>query len=312
MRKSLSTRRGVLCDLALPAVCLSLIGNTRASASDRPRGSGPITATDGFDKPTFHDDFTGDDPARWMRPDQQNWPPKRGTPGRWAKHFIWGWPWSDSLRDVAARNLRASKEAQCYEDSGVRIGPDGLELVATRGTYNRFRMSWTSGIVAQNPGCAITYGYFQIISKLPVGSGLWPTFWLVGDNPAPEIDIYEVLGRETTKIHCSLHDAEHWSAAVDVPDLTQAYHKVGLLWTPSDLIWYFDDVPVAQTYTPSTASVPMYILANLAVGDAGSWPGPTDASTPSPAIMHVRSISSYALGSWNGTAIPRTPPVPPG
>ena len=312
MQNSLPTRRSVLRDLALPTAYFGLIATTRASASDRPHESGAATGADGFDRPTFHDDFTGDDPARWMRPEQHNWPPKPGTPGRWAKHFIWGWPWSENLSDVAARNLRASREAQCYEDSGVRTGPDGLELVATRGSYNRFRMPWTSGIVAQNPRFAITYGYFQIVLKLPVGNGLWPTFWLVGDSPAPEIDIFEVLGRATTEMHCSLHDGEHWSTVVDVPDMNLGYHKVGLLWTPRDLIWYFDDVQVAQTRTPLTASVPMYILANLAVGDVGSWPGPTDATTPSPAIMRVRSISSYALGSWHGTAIPRSPLVPRG
>lgn len=263
-----------------------------------------------LDAPTFFDDFRAGDVDRWMRPDPDNWPPKPGTSGRWARHFFWGWPWSTSTSDMAARNLRASHEAQCYEDQGVKIGPEGLELIGTRSRSNRFRLPWTSGIVAQNPNLGITYGYFEMVAQLPAGPGLWPTFWLVGAGAAPEIDICEVLGNDTKVLHCSLHYLNTRGASVTVPDVSVTYHKYGLLWTSKDLTWYFDDKPVARRRTPPTASVPMYMLVNLAIGGVGSWPGPTGADTPSPAIMRVKSISSYKLGSWGGKPIPATPQVP--
>jgi len=57
-----------------------------------------------------------------------------------------------------------------------------------------------------------TYGRFESRIKIPFGQGLWPAFWMLGDNihavgwPAcGEIDIMENIGKEPSMNHGSIH-----------------------------------------------------------------------------------------------------------
>lgn len=59
---------------------------------------------------------------------------------------------------------------------------------------------------------SILYGKFEMRAKLPQGQGIWPAFWLLGENigekgwPAcGEIDIMEFVGRDAGSIYSSLH-----------------------------------------------------------------------------------------------------------
>jgi len=57
------------------------------------------------------------------------------------------------------------------------------------------------------------YGKFEIRARLPVGLGLWPAFWLLGDDidtvkwPAcGEIDVMEYIGKkDPSHVFGSLH-----------------------------------------------------------------------------------------------------------
>ncbi|NVO23008.1 glycoside hydrolase family 16 protein [Donghicola mangrovi] len=42
-----------------------------------------------------------------------------------------------------------------------------------------------------------TYGYFEIVARIPTGKGRWPAFWLTHAGPGwpPEIDIFEAYGK---------------------------------------------------------------------------------------------------------------------
>lgn len=59
---------------------------------------------------------------------------------------------------------------------------------------------------------SVMYGKFEMRAKLPYGQGIWPAFWLLGDNigevgwPAcGEIDIMELIGKDSANIHSTLH-----------------------------------------------------------------------------------------------------------
>jgi hypothetical protein len=50
------------------------------------------------------------------------------------------------------------------------------------------------------------------------------------------------------------------------------------------------DIPADGTFAFNHS---FFLLLNLAVGGEGSWPGPTDASTPNPAVMTVDYVRLY-------------------
>ena len=59
----------------------------------------------------------------------------------------------------------------------------------------------------------IQYGRIEARIKVPKGNGLWPAFWMMGADfltgrPWPyngEVDIMEVLGRNTSESYSTLH-----------------------------------------------------------------------------------------------------------
>jgi len=59
--------------------------------------------------------------------------------------------------------------------------------------------------------------------------------------------------------------------------------------TTDDIIFYFDGVELRRVPTPEEAKVPLYILANLALG--GGWP---IDNTPDPSHMYIDYIRAYA------------------
>src|SRR5450631_3183260 len=86
-------------------------------------------------------------------------------------------------------------------------GPDGV----TR-NYTSARVK-TAGNFEQ------TYGRFEARVKIPSGQGMWPAFWMLGDNigrggwPAcGEVDIMENVGKEPTRIHGTIHGPGYFGA----------------------------------------------------------------------------------------------------
>jgi glycosyl hydrolase family 16/phage terminase large subunit GpA len=77
-------------------------------------------------------------------------------------------------------------------------------------------------------------------------------------------------------------------------DLSEGFHTFGVNWQQDIIQWYIDGAEVAEAPTPADMHQPMYLLANLAVGGAGSWPGVADASA-FPATMSIDYIHVYQL-----------------
>jgi beta-glucanase (GH16 family) len=159
------------------------------------------------------------------------------------------------------------------------------------------------------------YGRFEARIKLPKGQGIWPAFWLLGDNVSAagwpacgEIDIMENVGFEPGKIHGTLHGPGYsgsnaLTAAYTLSNheaMSDGFHLFAVEWEPGTIRFYVDnDLFETQTADSVPASKrwvfdhPFYILLNLAVG--GSWPGNPDASTPFPATMLVDYVRVYTL-----------------
>ena len=83
------------------------------------------------------------------------------------------------------------------------------------------------------------------------------------------------------------------------PDYSAAFHLYGVLWTPTGITWYIDNVPVFSTssYIPTSGNgfPGMYIILNNATG--GSWGGPPDATTVFPNQLEIDYVRVYTQGT---------------
>ena len=221
-----------------------------------------------------------------------------GTNG-WMTLYSWG-----------GRTNNAPLEAECYMDTSVGENPfsivsgGGLQISATLASAtgsNPCGLPYNSGLIDSSNSFYMQYGYFEMSAKMAPGAGLWPAFWLVPENGSwpPEIDVVEQIGVPTT-IYQTIHYVENGTNtsnsnnAITVADTTAGYHVYAVDWEPTTITYYFDGVQTLQLATPSDMNVPMSIIANLAVGAAGSWPGTPNSSTVFPADMVIKYIRAYA------------------
>ncbi|RAI56243.1 hypothetical protein DOO78_21750 [Roseicella frigidaeris] len=226
-----------------------------------------------------------------------------------------GTTWKTTLKIIdQQRTLASNNEAQYYSDSSVGVNPFAvgggvLDITAAPGS-NPLNLAYTSGLLSSAHSFAQQYGYFEIKAQLPAGQGFWPAFWLLpadGSWP-PEIDIFEMLGNDPTTAYFSLHSTASGASGTNkaslLPDLSAGFHTYGLDWEADTIRWYVDGNLVAQAATPADMHKPMYMLLNLAVGDAGSWAGKYDASLPT---GHM--LVDYVHVWQTGTVAPAPAPV---
>ena len=226
-----------------------------------------------------------------------------GSTGRWRTDYGW---YGD--RDgLGARTLSGEKEI--YIDptmKGAGSAPLGVSPFSVHGGVVTitaaptpdalkpalYNMDYTSGLLTTKESFAQQYGYFEARIQIPSGSGLWPTFWLLPTDGSwpPEIDVMENYGSalSTFTAHSGATGQHTQAAATDFdPDVANAFHTYGMLWTKDTLTWYLDGVEVFETPTPADYDKPMYMLLNLAVN--GSAPAGTSGQ------MNVDYVRAYTL-----------------
>jgi len=161
----------------------------------------------------------------------------------------------------------------------------------------------------------VQYGRIESRVRVPKGNGLWPAFWMMGADfltgrPWPyngEIDIMEVLGRNTLEGYSTLHAPAYNGGAgygqkYTVPggvDLSADYHVWSVEWDSRGMTFKLDGTTVfvaskatvESTRGPWVFDHPFYIILNLAVG--GDFPGPVDGTTPFPSRMYVDYVRVY-------------------
>jgi len=173
------------------------------------------------------------------------------------------------------------------------------------------------------------YGRIEARIKMPYGQGIWPAFWMLGENistvgwPAcGEIDIMEMVGGGAGRDNVCVGTA-HWdngghqyngnSISVPWPEkLADNYHIYAVEWDATSIKWFFDGT---QYHTVNIGSGmeefvgrDFFILLNLAVG--GNWPGYPDASTVFPQRMYVDYVRWYQWQESGPTATPTPTPTP--
>ncbi len=241
----------------------------------------------------WSDEFNGTDGAA---PDSSKWTYDTGGNG-------WG-----------------NNELECYTNLTQNAQVQGGNLVITAmhqpsyacsgGTmrdYTSARLK-TQGLFNQ------AYGRFEARIKIPAGQGMWPAFWMLGNNitsvnwPAcGEIDIMENIGKEPGTVHASLHSSSTVAKTSDATapfslpggqNFAADFHLYAVEWEPGTVRFYVDSNLYA-TFTQSqwptggawTFDHPFFIILNAAVG--GDWPGSPDNSTVFPQQMLVDYVRVY-------------------
>jgi beta-glucanase (GH16 family) len=219
-----------------------------------------------------------------------------------------------------------SRNPNAYLDGSGHLIIQALRINSGVAPYSG---SWTSARLNSSNLQSFQYGRIESSMSLPLGPGLWPAFWALGTNitavgwPASgEIDYMEnvplTAGLGPSVISSTLHGGYRPSNCYcggnglgkrytfpstdpNGPDVT-TFHTYGAIWSPNMVQFYVDD-PANVFFVRTAADVPsgftwdynhpFFQLLNLAVGGTGSWPGPPDNTTPSPAVMTVDYIRVY-------------------
>jgi beta-glucanase (GH16 family) len=208
-----------------------------------------------------------------------------------------------------------NNELQYYTDNtNVAMDGNGALVIEARRESAGGR-DYTSHRMNTSNRFHVQYGRIEARIKVPKGNGLWPAFWMMGADfltgrPWPyngEIDIMEIIGRDTFLSHSTLHapayngGAGHGSSYT-LPgggDFANDFHVWAAEWDSrgirfhldGQLVFNADKETVETTRGPWIYDHPFYLILNLAVG--GDWPGPPDASTPFPSRMLVDYVRVY-------------------
>ncbi|MBE3085262.1 MAG: glycoside hydrolase family 16 protein [Bacteroidetes bacterium] len=190
---------------------------------------------------------------------------------------------------------------QRLDNSKVENG--NLLIIGKKESY--INANYTSASLVTDRKHSWTYGKIDARIKLPKGQGMWPAFWMLGQNihqvgwpKCGEIDIMEHINNEDL-LHGTLHwyNEKHVSSGGTTPcDVTQ-YHNYTVEWDKEAVKCFLDgnkywEVSIKDSIN-STAEFhkPHYIILNLAIG--GNWPKNPDATTLFPDTMYVDYVRVY-------------------
>nr|MDT0524662.1 glycoside hydrolase family 16 protein [Streptomyces sp. DSM 41633] len=99
------------------------------------------------------------------------------------------------------------------------------------------------------------YGHVEARMKVPRGQGMWPAFWMLGDDfgdvgwpQSGEIDVMENVGFEPGTVHGTLHGpgysgADGIGAGYTLPNgeaFADDFHTFAVDWAPDSITWSVD------------------------------------------------------------------------
>ena len=178
-----------------------------------------------------------------------------------------------------------NNERQLYTKENTQLKNGHLIITATEkdSVYKSSRITTKRKVEFQ-------YGVVEVRAKLPVGHGLWPAIWMLGNDidtniwpKCGEIDIMEYVGREPGFIYTSLHTPASFGNTINsqktaLPDIEKGFHVYKINWTADAITFFIDDVKVYH-FSPQEKNAntwpynkPFYVLINMAIG--GNFGGP--------------------------------------
>jgi beta-glucanase (GH16 family) len=245
----------------------------------------------------------------------------------------WTLVWSDEFADTAGAGVDTTKwrydtadgcpgncgwgntEKEYYRSASENIAQNGngqLAIVARTAPsgltcyYGPCR--YTSAKITTRGKLSVYPGRVEARIKLAAGQGLWPAFWLLGDNigtvgwpTCGELDIMENKGSQTTVTSSAVH-GPGYSGNTPFAHATSAtttdFHVYAVEWDAQSIGYYVDG---RLHYGVSRATVQsrgnwvfdqtFFVILNQAVG--GHFDGDLQSDSILPATMLVDYVRVY-------------------
>jgi beta-glucanase (GH16 family) len=228
----------------------------------------------------------------------------------------WGLVWSDEFT-----NANIDTANWVFETGAGNWGNNELENYTSRpenaSIYNGNLIivgkkelyqgsSFTSARLKSMDKQSWLYGKVEARIKIPKGKGLWPAFWMMGNNyetinwPAcGEIDIMEHIDTDNViygTMHWDNNGAVGKGGSTVIDDASQ-YHIYSVEWDSIAIKWFVDGNQYwVGNYADNINSTgafqkPFFIILNMAIG--GSWPGNPDNTTVFPDTMFIDYVRVY-------------------
>jgi beta-glucanase (GH16 family) len=282
----------------------------------------PETQSFKWGDPVWSDEFDG--PAQSL-PDPAKWTYDTGSHDEFGNQ---GWGDHEAETYCSPRGVNP-RECDPKRPNAFLDGNGHLVVRAERGADN----IWTSARLTTRALKDFQYGRIEARMRMPVGTGLWPSFWMLGSNylttgwPASgSATIVENVsltqrtnGIGPNMIRATLHGPRYYGGNglwhdFKFPDGARVddgnFHTYGIIWSPGMIQFYVDD-PANIFYVQDATDLPeggewvfdhpFFLVMNLAVG--GDWPGNPDATTPNPSDLIVDYVRVYKTPQVSAPAI---------
>lgn len=238
----------------------------------------------------------------------------------------WQLVWSDEFNGVYGAFPDSSKwvadigtgangwgnsELQYYTDrpSNVQLDSSG-NLIITAKRESFAGSGFTSARIKTQSKFSYAFGRYEARIKTPTGPGIWPAFWMLGENinsvswpQCGEIDIMEQKGNQSHITYGTVHGPGYSggnsigkSYALENDKFNNDFHIYAVEWG-SDFIDFFVDNYLYQRITPNDLTGKwvfnqnFFLILNIAVG--GNFVGFPISSTPFPQTMMIDYVRVY-------------------
>lgn len=199
-----------------------------------------------------------------------------------------------------------NNERQSYTEENAVVDNGHLIISATKKAddYNSSRITTKGKMEFQ-------YGRVEVRAKLPLGKGIWPAIWMLGNDidgvgwpNCGEIDIMEYVGKQPGVIYTSVHSPASHGATINskqtrLPEVEKEFHVYRTDWT-ADQISFFIDNKEVYTFKPKIKSPeswpfdkPFYLILNMAIGGNFGGPEVDDSIFPQDFIIDYIRVYNF-------------------
>jgi len=213
-----------------------------------------------------------------------------------------------------------NRELQYYTDGTANAALDGAGCLAIT-----VRRASPALAAARYDGCRYTsarlisknlmssrYGLVTAKIKIPAGRGMWPAFWLLGENfdevgwpRCGEIDVVENFGTNLAEVSGTVHgpgysgDGGITGSVSTGGSLADDFHLYSVRWEPDRIRWFVDQtmyhcVTAADLHGhPWVFDHDFFLIINVAVGGTASVPPDDSVSFPQTMLIDYVRVYSH-------------------